>query len=73
MTHGSWRDFLLHLGDLLCAAERQSRAAARQPSQLSQRHCLTQKRPLADLVRIKLEISTATTEYIYMCVDRVQN
>ena len=33
MTHGSRRDFLFHLGELLCATERQRRAASRQPIQ----------------------------------------
>ena len=79
MTQGIRRDFLLHLGELLCAAERQSQAAARQPIQLSQQsiagrllHCLRENEPLADFVRkIEFEINAATAEH--MCVDRVRS
>ena len=63
----------LHLGALLCAAERLNRAAARQPIQLSQ-HSTTGskvagfpdgKKPLAHFVcRINLKINAATAEHV---------
>ena len=80
MTHGSRREFLLHLGELLCATERQRHAASSQPIQSSQQSTieskvaafLTGKEPLADFFRkIKLEISVATAEHT--CVDYVPN
>ena len=81
MTHGSRRAFFLHQGEVVWAAERQSRAAARQPIQLSQQSTTGSKvAALPDgkriklvhfVKRMKLKINGATAEH--MCVDRKQN